>query len=75
LADSTTFTAAFSYQDGVWFKKGKIYLSLTSSLLQDIITECHSSPTGGHFVYHKTLSRLKQSFSWPQMRGTIKEFL
>jgi hypothetical protein len=75
LADSTTSTAAFSYRDGVWFKKGKIYLSPTSSLLQDIITECHSSPTGGHFGYHKTLSRLKQSFSWPQMRGTVKEFL
>ncbi|XP_034899932.1 uncharacterized protein [Populus alba] len=75
LVDSTSSTAAFLYRDGVWFNKGKIYLSPTSSLLKDIIMECHSSPMGGHFGYHKTLSRLKQSFSWPQMRGTIKEFL
>jgi hypothetical protein len=38
-------TAAFLYRDGVWLKKGKIYLSHTFSLLQDIIMECHSSPT------------------------------
>jgi hypothetical protein len=75
LADSTSHTAAFLYRDGVWFKNGKIYLSPTSSLLQNIIMECHSFPTGRHFGYHKTLSRLKQSFSWPQMRGIIKEFL
>ena len=74
LVDSTSPTAAFLYQDGVSFKKGKIFLSPTSSLLQDIIMECHSSPTGGHFGYHKMLSRLKQSFSWPQMRGTVNEF-
>jgi hypothetical protein len=75
LADSTFHTTAFLYRDGVWFKNGKIYLSPTSSLLQNIIMECHSFPTGGHFGYHKMLSRLKQSFSWPQMRGIIKEFL
>ena len=56
LAGSTSPTTTFLYQDGVWFNKGKIYLSPTSSLLQDIIMECHSSPIGGHFGYHKTLS-------------------
>jgi hypothetical protein len=75
MADSTSLIAVFLYRDGVWFKNGKIYLSPTSSLLQDIIMECHSSPTRRHFGYHKTLSRLKQSFSWPQMSESVKEFL
>jgi hypothetical protein len=34
LADSTSPTTVFLYRDGVWFKKGKIYLSPTSSLFK-----------------------------------------
>lgn len=62
-------------RDGVWFKHGKIYLSPTSTLIQQIIEDCHSSPTGGHFGFHKTLSRIKLSFWWPNMRRVVKEFL
>ena len=50
-------------RDGVWYKKGRVYLSPSSSLLPAILKEHHSSPTGGHFGYHKSLSRLKKSFN------------
>ncbi|PON61216.1 LOW QUALITY PROTEIN: hypothetical protein TorRG33x02_282370 [Trema orientale] len=49
-------------RDGVWFKDDKAYLSPTSTLIQKVITDCHSSPTGGHFGHHKTLFCIKHSF-------------
>ena len=61
--------------DGVWFKRDKVYLSPTSSLIPKILADCHSSSIGGHFGFHKTLSCIKHSFVWPSMRRMVKEFL
>lgn len=62
-------------RDGVWFSHGKLVLSPTSFLISKLLAEHHSSPTGGHFGYHKTLARLRRSFHWPHMRKTVKEFI
>lgn len=62
-------------RDGVWFFKGKILLSPTSSLLPAMMTEHHSTPTGGHIGYHKTLARIKSCFVWPNMQKSVKEFV
>ena len=62
-------------RDGVWYKKGRVYLSPSSSLLPAILKGHHSSPTGGHFGYHKSLSRLKKSFNWPGLRSAVKDFI
>jgi hypothetical protein len=62
-------------RDGVWFKREKIYLSPNSPLIPQILDDCHSSPVGGHFGFHKTLSRIRQSFFWSNMRQHVKEFL
>nr|GEV97192.1 hypothetical protein [Tanacetum cinerariifolium] len=51
-------------RDGVWFREGAILLSPTSSLLPTVLEMCHSSPEGGHFGFHKTLAKVKQSFWW-----------
>ena len=50
------------HRDGVWFKRDKVYLSPISPLIPKIMVDCHSSPIGGHFGFHKTLSRIKHSF-------------
>lgn len=62
-------------RDRVWFFKGKILLSPTSSLLPAMMTEHDSTPTGGHFGYHKTLARIKSCFVWPNMQKSVKEFV
>ena len=61
--------------EGIWYKAGRLFLRPNSSLLPTIMMEAHSSPIGGHFVYHKTLSRLKTCFVWPGMRTSIKQFI
>lgn len=56
-------------------QKGKIHLSPTSFLLPAVLADGHSSPTGGHFGYLKTLTRISSSFLWPGIRGSIKRFI
>ena len=62
-------------RDGVWFKSGRIYLNPTSTLIPQVMTDRHSSPVGGHFGFHETLSRIKLSFWWPDLHKTVKEFI
>ena len=62
-------------RDGVWFRKGKALLSSASSFIPKIVMDCHPTPTGGHFWFHKTLTRIKQDFFWSNMRRTVKAFL
>lgn len=62
-------------RDGIWFSHGKVLLNPTSTLIPLILAECHSSPTGGHFGFHKTLSRLRSDFQWTGMRHTVHSFL
>ena len=61
--------------DKVWFYDEKVYLSPSSTLLQLILEDNHSSPTGGHFGFHKTLHRIGRSFVWPNMWKMVKGFL
>lgn len=53
--------------DGIWFKCNKIYLSPTLTLIPKVMSKCHFSPISGNFGFHKTLSRLKQSFVRPKL--------
>ncbi|RVW22502.1 Transposon Ty3-G Gag-Pol polyprotein [Vitis vinifera] len=62
-------------RDKVWFYDEKVYLSPSSTLLQLILEDNHSSPTGGHFGFHKTLHRIGRSFVWPNMWKMVKGFL
>lgn len=59
----------------MWFINGKVLLNPSSHLVPFLLVECHSTPTTGHFGYHKTLSRLRSDFQWMGMQGSVKEFL
>nr|GEX02761.1 transposon Ty3-G Gag-Pol polyprotein [Tanacetum cinerariifolium] len=49
-------------RDGIWFRDGAILLCPTSPLLETVLALCHASPEGGHFGFHKTLYKVKQTF-------------
>ena len=55
--------------------KATVYLSSTSTLISKIMVDCHSSPIGGHFGFHRTLSCINHNFFWSNMCGMIKDFL
>lgn len=61
--------------DKIWYEHGKVSLNPTSSLLPNIISKCHSSLTGGHFCFNKTLSRLRSDFCWPSMQKLAMDFI
>ncbi|GJY36212.1 transposon ty3-G gag-pol polyprotein [Tanacetum coccineum] len=62
-------------RDGVWFREGAILLSPTSPLLPTVLEMCHSSLEGGHFGFHKTLAKVKQSFWWVGLKERLKRFI
>nr|GEY27471.1 Ty3/gypsy retrotransposon protein [Tanacetum cinerariifolium] len=62
-------------RDGVWFRGGAILLSPTSTLLLTVLEMSHSLPEGGHFGFHKTLAKVKQSFWWIGVKERVKRFI
>lgn len=62
-------------RDGVLFLNGKVFRNPCSPVLPILLTECHSTPTGDHFGFQKTLTRLHNDFRWPGMRCTVMEFI
>lgn len=64
----------FRFQDGIFYFKGKIYLNPSCSLIPAMLKEFHSTATGGHFGYLKTVARIKQNFHWPGLHKMVKRF-
>jgi putative transposase len=46
-----------------------------SSLRQKILSQHHDSLIGGHGGVHKTLARLTESFFWPKMEKTVRDYV
>jgi hypothetical protein len=66
---------SFSLLNGVIRKNGKIWIPAVASLQQQIITEFHATPLGGHSGIPVTLRRLKQLFAWQGMTATVHKFV
>lgn len=45
------------------------------SMIPTLLTEYHSTPTGGHMGIAKTLARLSENFSWPGIRQDVTDFV
>ena len=39
-----------------------------------VLKELHDDPTGGHLAYHRTYTKVKTHYYWPNMRAEIKEY-
>lgn len=63
------------YRNGVYYHKNRIYLNPKCTLIPHLLVECHSTSTGGHFGYLKTLARIKRDFTWPELQQMVKKFI
>ena len=45
------------------------------SMIQEILSACHSSPTAGHLGVAKTTEKMKQRFYWPGLQDDTKLFV
>lgn len=53
----------------------RFLLSPNSSIIPHLLVDSHSSPTGGHFGYERTLNRLKPDIFWLGMRKPVKQHI
>jgi hypothetical protein len=65
----------YKMQDGILFFKGRIVISPTSALKNEILQEFHSSKFAGHSGILRTLKRLAQSFYWIAMKADVQAFV
>jgi transposase InsO family protein len=61
--------------EGVWFFGDRIAVPKDMELRQEIIRECHDSPSSGHMGITKTLQRVAQRFWWPHMGRSIHAYV
>lgn len=55
-------------QNHIWLPQGCNFIPL-------IMSEFHSTPTGGHMGISKTLARINQNFMWHGMRDDVCHFV
>jgi len=65
----------YSVKQGLLFWKGRIVIPTDHYLVQQVLQEFHSSATGGHSGYSRTLARISSKFYWQGMNTAIKEFV
>jgi hypothetical protein len=67
-----TLNSAFQFKQGLLFHKGRLFIPLEANLRNQLLTEFHSTPIGGHSGVRGTLARLTTSFTWPQVAKDVK---
>ena len=65
----------YDMKDGLLFYKGRLYISDSSVLKNQLLHLSHGIPQAGHSGFHKTLSRARANFYWMGMKADIKNFI
>lgn len=65
----------YTVSDCVIRYKGRIWIGNNSTMQQRVLLELHSGAMGGHSGVQATYSRVKQHFSWPQLKRMVKAYV
>lgn len=65
----------FQLSQGVLKFKGRIWVGNNTSIQQQLLTNLHSSPMGGHSGFPVTYQRVKALFAWPHMKKMIYQWV
>ena len=52
----------------------RLQLVLPASLVPEVMTGLHNSPTGGHMGVKKTLEKIRARFYWPRQRKDVEQW-
>ena len=66
---------ALDKQDGVVYKKGRIYIPNNKKIRKEILKENHDSVDVGHPGQHKMLELLKRTYWWPGLKKDVKKYI
>jgi len=65
----------FHLQDGLlWYKQNQLYV--LERMLRDVLwKECHDGPLAGHSGAKRTITILKKSYYWPNLKDDVEEYV
>jgi hypothetical protein len=75
LTNNTVANQAFTLKEGIIRHKERVWLGNNSLAHQHVIQAMHSSGLGGHSGFQTSYFRIKQLFTWPGMKTTIRDFI
>jgi len=75
LQEDSEVHPQFSVEHGRLLYKGRLALPQSLPLIAAILSESHSSPTGGHSGFLRTYKRLTSELYWVGMKRDIKKFV
>jgi len=55
--------------------KGCIWIPRDLPIINTLLHEYHTTPTGGHAGVNKTLAHLSENFSWSGLRDDVARFV
>jgi hypothetical protein len=69
------FKSHFHLQNGLlWYKQNRLYVP--KGRLRDVLLkECHDGPLAGHGGAKRTITFLKKSYYWPNLKDDVEEYV
>jgi hypothetical protein len=65
----------FHLRNGLlWYKQNRLYVS-EGKLREVLLKECHDGPLAGHGGAKRTITFLKKSYYWPNLKGDVEEYM
>ena len=55
--------------DGLWYRNGRIFVM--ENQRENVMSQLHDSPLGGHLGINKTFASIRRTFWWPMMMKDI----
>jgi hypothetical protein len=71
----TNMQSPFAVHQGLLYYHTRLFIPLETTLREQLLTEFHSTPLGGHSGVRGTIARLAASFAWPHMAKDVQQFV
>ena len=68
-------TTLLTYKDGMFFRKGKVWIRCAPSLRKLVMESEHDSRVAGHMGMDKTMELVDRNVYWPEMAKDIKDYV
>ena len=65
----------FALKGGILFYKNRLVIPANSPLIEDLLKDFHSSPSGGHSGYLRTYRRMAGTLYWQGMMRRVQDFV
>ncbi len=73
--ERTTKREGLTQNNGLWYKKHRLFIPNDKQIKTQILNECHDSRTAGHTGVEKTTELVARRFYWPGMYREIDEYV